>query len=227
MLTGAIAFAVAALLRGRDGRAVPALLLSLAKPQLFVVAIPALLLRHRRLIVAVVASGIAIVVAATLLMPHWLDAWPRYVPASRITDPPRAAVPASLAVVLLGPVGTAVAEAALVLLTIVIAVRFGLASVPGLAAWVALSVLAAPYAWSYDWLLLQVPFVLGVSALWPDRPALASALTVTGTVLLTLVAAAFYAVAVETGSERLSSVVPIAFALVLVIAMWPVARRAD
>ena len=91
MLTGGLAFAVAALDRGRIARAVPALLLALAKPQLFLLTIPVLALRHRRIVVPLAAAGIAIVFLATAFMPNWLEAWTRYVPASRITDPPRAA----------------------------------------------------------------------------------------------------------------------------------------
>src|SRR5437773_2830096 len=46
MLTGGLAFAVAALDRGRIARAVPALLLALAKPQPFPLTIPVPALRH-------------------------------------------------------------------------------------------------------------------------------------------------------------------------------------
>ncbi len=137
MLTGALAIAVAALGRGQLGRAAPALLLSLAKPHLFLLTIPVILLRQRRLVVPLAAAGIAIVVLATAVMPNWIEAWTRYVPASRITDPPRAAVVASLAWELIGSAGPLVAEAALVALAIVVVWRFGIASEAALAVWLA------------------------------------------------------------------------------------------
>jgi hypothetical protein len=224
VLTGALAFAVALLQGGRTRRAAATLLLSLAKPQLFVVTIPVLLWRHRGLIGPLAAAGLAVVAVATALMPQWLDAWPRYVPGARITDPPRAAVPAALASLVFGPAGSLVAALAILAIGAIIAVRFGTAGVPALACWLALSSLASPYGWSYDWLVLVVPLVLAISVLAPARPTRATALALVGFGLLTLVASVLYGIAVTRGSEMLSAIVPLAAVLALVAFTWPVAR---
>jgi hypothetical protein len=222
MLTGGLAFALATLLRGRIAPAVAALLLTLAKPQLFLVTVPVLALRYRRLVVPLAVAGLAIVAVSTLLMPGWIGAWTANVPQERLTS--RAAVPPSLFALLFGPAAAPLGWIVVAALAIVIFARFGTIGLPALAAWLTLSALAAPYAWSYDWLLLIVPFTIGISVLAPVRPIRARALTVAGTSLLMLAAPLLYGVAVTRGSETLSVLVPLAFAVALVIALWPLVR---
>ena len=222
MLTGGLSFAVAALLRDRIAPAVAPLLLTLAKPQLFLVTVPVLVLRHRRLAVPLAALGLAIVAVSTLLMPDWIGAWTAHVPQERLT--PRAAVPSSLFVLLFGPAAAPLGWIVVGALAVVIFSRFGTLGLPALAAWLSLSALAAPYGWSYDWLLLLVPFTIAISALAPVRPVRARVLTFVGVWLLTLVAPLLYGVAVARGSETLSVLVPLAFTLALVTALWPLAR---
>jgi hypothetical protein len=227
MLTGALALGVIALRRERIAFAVPPLLMTLAKPQLFLMAVPVLALRHRRLILPLALAGGSIVLVATLVMPDWIVAWTRYVAPARMTDPPRAAVLASLAGELFGTVGTPLAQVATVACTLVVALRFGFRSTPAVATWLGVSIFVAPYSWSYDWMLYLVPMILGVSALRSRRPRRALALALFATVVLTLGASVAYAVAVSRGRETLSAIVPLAITLALVVALWPVARERD
>jgi glycosyl transferase family 87 len=222
LLTGAMGIGVAALERGRIRLAVAPLLAMLAKPQLFILAAPVLVLRRPRVFLPLAAITVAIVAVATAAMPDWLDAWLRTIPAARIND--RAAVLSSLGVEMFGPTGRWIAEAALVALGLTIALRFGLRSSAALSAWLAFSVLAAPYSWAYDWLLLVVPLVVGVSVLGSTDPRRALILALTGLLLLTLVAYIAYAVAVTRGRETWSAVVPLAFTLALVASLWPIAH---
>ena len=227
ILTGALALGVIALERERIASAVPALLTTLAKPQLFLVAVPVLALRHRGLMLPLALAGGAIVLVATVLMPDWIDAWTRYVPPARMTDPPRAAVLASLAGEILGPMGTPLAQLATVACVLVVALRFGFRSPPAVATWLAVSIFVAPYSWSYDWMLFLVPLILGVSALRPHFPRRALALALFATTVLTLGASVAYAVAVSRGRESLSAIVPLSITLALVVALWPVAREGE
>ena len=223
LLTGTTALAVAALDGGRIGRAIPPLLAMLVKPQLFVVGAPVLALRHPRVIVPLAALAGVIVLGATALMPDWLAAWLSSIPGARLND--RSATLTSLGAQVFGPAGSWIAVALLAAIGVAIAVRFGLRGGAALAAWLALSVLAAPYSWSYDWLLLVVPLVVAVAVLTVTHPTRALALALIGLLLLTLGAYVAYAVAVARGRETLSALVPLSFTLALVVALWPIGRR--
>ena len=224
LLTGMTALAAAAIVSGRPRRAVAPLLAALAKPQLFLLTVPALLWRRWRAAATFAALALVIVIVATILMPDWYAAWTTYVPGQRLTDPPRAAVLGALLAELLGPSGALAAYAVLAACALAVAVRFGATSTAALASWLALSAVAAPYSWSYDWLLLVVPLVLGVSALAAAYPMRARLLALAGLALLTLVASLAYAIAITRGRETYSAIVPLAMFVTIAAFTWPLAR---
>lgn len=223
LLVGAMAAAVAGLRSGRVVVASAASLAMLAKPHLFLLAAPALALRDRRIGLIAGPVGAGIVLVAWSALPHWLAAWDRYVRPVRVADPPRAATLAALLSDVVGPAGVPLAAAVVVLAAAVVLLRFGPSSDATLAAAFPLSLAAAPYAWSYDSLLLLIPLVLAISALSPERPARALVLTVTGVTLLVLVAPALYAVAVARGRETSAALIPLAMLVALLVALWPAA----
>lgn len=207
-LTGALALA-AAWRSDRPRLGLTAVTVAaLAKPQLFAFALPAIARRPMALALAAVGA-LAVVAVATMVYPHWVSAWTTAVAPVRISDPPRSAT-------LLGLSGELFGRTAVPVWLIAVATLAGVAHVSGagLAAWLTLSVVAAPYGWSYDHLVLLVPIalVLGGSER-ARRPLYAGA----AVVILLALAPATYAVAVMRGRETLSAVIPLAvLAFVLV-----------
>jgi hypothetical protein len=225
LLVGALAFAVAAALDARPSAAV-ALAASLAKPQLWLLALPAILVRAPRAALPFTAIVAAMVIGTSLAMPHWWSAWATHVAPARVTDPPRAATLGSLFAQAVGPAGPPLAYAAVLTIGLVAVWRFGARSDAALAILIATSLLAAPYAWSYDWLLLIVPLIIGTSALAPVRPRRALILTLGGATALLILAPVLYGVAVVRGRETLGVLVPLAVVVALVATLWPLGSRA-
>lgn len=226
LLVGALAFAVTAALDARPFAAV-ALVASLAKPQLWLLALPAIIARAPRAAVPFAAIAALAILGASLAMPHWWSAWAAHVRPVRVADPPQAATLGALFAQLIGPAGMPLAYVAVAAIVAITLWRSGARSDAALAILLATSLLAAPYAWSYDWLLLLVPLVLAVSALAPEHPGRALVLTIAGAVILLLLAPVLYGVAVARGRETLGALVPLATVVALIGALWPLGRAAD
>lgn len=231
LLIAALCAAILALRRGRAVRAGLAALALIAKPQLFVVAVPAFAVhalwpradaaatRAARLAVAIAAGcGLALVVAGWLAFPQWWPTWFREIGGQQLE--PDFATVASLLFALFGP--SADRFAPLVLLGLAaLALRFDPLSDAWLAVWLALSIAGAPYTNSYDQIILVVPIVLAAGVLSP-RSRRASGLVLVGGALLLLVGTpVLYAVALRRVTETYSVLVPLAVYALIVVALWP------
>ena len=159
----------------------------LAKPHLFLLAVPVLVWNApRRAAVAALAVVAAAVVVSLLLAPGWPPAYVEHVLNARLPGRPRATTLPTALFDLFGPAGLWLAAATLIVLAVA-SVRLGRGDA-GLAVALALSVAFAPYAWSYDQLLLLVPLILACGLLRRGSRTLSLALATAGTSLLLVVA---------------------------------------
>ena len=226
LLLGATALGVLGL---RAGRPAPgaALAVFLAKPQLFVLGGLGLLREGlargrpgRAFVGLATATAAAVVLAGWLAFPQWLAAFLTHVVPVRLE---RSASLSSALGDLLGAAGPAVALAAIGLMTLsALAVRAG--TDEALAVWLALSLAAAPYLWSYDHLVLLTPLVIAAGALSRRDPRAGGRLLVAGLAALVLFSPVLYGVAVARGRESFSALVPLLFFVSIAVALWP-ARR--
>ncbi|HUG55752.1 MAG TPA: glycosyltransferase 87 family protein [Candidatus Limnocylindrales bacterium] len=231
LLIAALSAAVLALRRGRAVPAGLAALALIAKPQLFVVAVPALgvhalwpradaaATRAARLAVATAAgSGLALVVVGWLAFPQWWPTWFREIGGQQLQ--PDFATVASLLFALFG--SGADRFAPLVLLGLAaLALRFHPLSDAWLAVWLALTIAGAPYTNSYDQIILIVPIVIAAGILRP-RSRRASTIVLVGGSLLLLVGTPFlYGIALRRVTETYSVLVPLAAYALIVVALWP------
>jgi hypothetical protein len=126
----------------------------------------------------------------------------------------------------LGPVGTWIAVGTIVAGALV-ALRFDLHSDASLAAWLALSSVAAPYTWSYDHILLLVPLVVGAGVVARRSRRAAVLLVVAGTLTLLVVATLLAVVAAARNLESFSAVVPLTIYGMIVWSLWPQRRESS
>lgn len=223
LLLGATAFGVLGLRAGRLPAAA-ALALFLAKPQLFLFGGLGMLReglargrRGRAFVAAGAAAGAAVVLAGWLVFPRWLDAYLTHVAPVRLQRS------ASLSSALTDLVGTAGPALALVAIAAMVAaaLAFRAGTDAGLAVWLALSLAAAPYLWSYDHLILLGPLVIAAGALSRRDAAAARRLLIAGLAVLVLLSPILYAVAVARGRESFSALVPLLFFVAIAAALWP------
>jgi len=204
-------------------RAGVAALTMLAKPQLFLLhglAVAWHALRRRRLSFLLVAGGAGLVLAAVAwaLAPQWWSAYDTYARPNRLADPPRSAVLAAAAFDAIGRPGIVLAYAAIVVV-VVVAFRFGTEGA-GLALWLVASLVAAPYSWSYDQLLLIVPLVVVAGALARRSAREAIVLVLAGTLFLLFGSGLLYALAIVRHRETFTGIVPILFFVLLAAALF-------
>jgi hypothetical protein len=198
-------------------RAVPALagaIVLLAKPQLALVALGGLALRSwlrhdRAVALAIGAAAAVLVVGSALALPRAWPTWLEIVPHERSGEPNLATLAVLLRPV---PFGTAIA-AAICVLAVLTALRADPRRPASAALWMAGALVAAPYARSYDHLLLLVPLLIVCAGASPRASnVLAAAI---GLVLLILPWAIFIAISPALGSESATAIVPVvAFGLV-------------
>ena len=163
---------------------------ALLKPQLFVFALwswlRAAAARGRLVPFALTSLGgmAAIVAAAALLTPRWLEAWFTRALTVRVTDPTTPTLTAAYADILGGGLGP-VAAAVTLLVAVALALRFDPAGMAWWTVWPVLSILGATYTRSYDQLLLLPPLIVStaVVAQGARRTAVLYA-TLWGTILL-------------------------------------------
>jgi hypothetical protein len=199
----------------------------LAKPHLFALTYPALLLHARGLAHAPAFGGAALLTAAGLIaaslviLPTWPLAWVGMLGTHRLFDPPQTTTVAALLSGVLGPSGLALlVVSGITVLTI--GALFRPDSAAGLGIWMTLSLLVAPYQWSYDQLLLLPAIVLvasGISAVSRRRAVLTAS---AGSAVLLVIGAVLAAEAARAGTETLTAVIPVLTLVVLVIGAWPI-----
>lgn len=233
-LTGQWSFILVAALAGlvlalRSGHATVAGLLTiamLAKPQLFLLAAPALAVRALwsspirpeglRFVLVAAGSGAAIITLSWLLLPSWWPAWPTLIGPWQLV--PDHATVEGLLFRELGPVGT-VAALGLLAAMIAVASRFHPRGPAWIPVWLTLSVVAAPYANPYDLLILLVPGIVAAAAAGPGSPR--AAIILGGTIAILLLGATllhYFALL------RYAALVPLAMYALVVAGLWD-ARR--
>jgi hypothetical protein len=229
VLTAALAAVVVWTGDGRSTRAGLASIAALAKPQLFVLGAPALAVwawrnGQRRAVAVAVAAGLAVVALSVVLLPHWPAAWLRDIPSRALFAEPKTTTLASVLYGILGQPGTWLAFAVIVGCTL-FALAFDSRGRAWVAAWLPLSLVAAPYVWSYDQTLLVVPLAIGGGVVARRSRRLATIVIVLGAVTLMVLSTALAIVASLRNLESYSAVVPLIVFALLVTTMWP-SRRA-
>ena len=232
----AVLFAIVLALR--RGRAATAGLLAISflfKPQLFLLAAPALALhaawpetgrRPTRFGARFIAA--ALIPAATLIaiswaaIPWWLEPWSRHI-GSPFTRPEYDTIPALLGTVL-GPAGSVLAPLGILAL-VGLGLSFHPRSPGWLPMWIALSIACAPYTNSYDKILLVVPLVLAAGALHPRYAVRGRSVLLAGAAVLIFLTPVMYGIAVARHSETLSPVVPLLVVAVIATGLWPLRRE--
>ena len=190
----------------------------LAKPQIGVVILGGIAWRalrrgDRRVTRAVVAAAAAVVGLSAVAVPGWWLGWLEHVPLTRAGEPSLATLPSAVGVPA-AVIGIGIAA--------VIAIRADVRSPVSAALWMTLGVVAAPYARSYEQLLLVVPCVIACAGLSP-RAGWAMGIAI-ATVLIVLPWSIFVAISPVLGSERMSALVAVAaFALIAVRSRTPAA----
>lgn len=195
----------------------------IAKPQLFLVAFPALLRmtlrqRTRRFAVGLLAlTGVA-AIASTLAFPTW---WGFYlaVPAEKAGDLRAAALPNGMRDVF-GDVGLVVGVA---LDTLLLAACFAFkpASHAALPAWLAASLITAPYIFVYDHIVMIVPLAVATSIVAARGTVHALLVAAIGFALLVAGATFVHAFpGVAFGSLAVNGFVLYALAVLVVAAVW-------
>ena len=226
-----VAASAAILVWARHGRTwMPALVsvVLLAKPQLLMLAAPAVAVwswasSRRRFVFVAAAAALTLILLSVALVPQWPGAWLREMPSHRLFDPPQTTTLAKVLYGLIGAPGSWLAIA-VVAICASVALRFDPASDAWLAVWLALSPLAALYVWSYDHLLLVVPLVIaiGVSSRRSRRSAIVVAAV--GALILVVATALLAVVAYARNDESYNAVVPLLIFILVTLAVWPERR---
>jgi hypothetical protein len=230
ILLAAVAGAIVLLRAHRPISAAASAVLLMVKPQLFLLSAPALAAwawrnGWRRFIPAAVLFAGALALVSVLLLPQWPAAWLREMPTHRLFDPPQTTTLATVLYGVLGPVGTWLAIGTIAA-GVLAALRFDLRGEAALAAWLALSAVAAPYTWSYDHILLLVPLVVGAGVVARRSRRTAVLLVVAGTLTFLIVTTLLAVVAAARNLESFSAVVPLTIFAMIVWSLWP-QRRAS
>jgi len=223
--------ALAAIILGARSRNTPTGVLAvilLAKPQLFVFSgwalVRSAVARGARGHAAAAVVAVAIVAVATAAFASaQLQAWLRYVAFARPNDPTAPTLPAFF-VDLFGPGGVIVAVVVL-LVALAAGSRFTPAGDAWLAVWLALSVVAATYARSYDQVVLLVPLTIAAGTLASRSRVAAVRFAAGSTAVLTIGSIVLYAVAAAREREDTSALIGIVLLSLIVAVLWPQRRE--
>ena len=230
ILLAAVAGAIVLLRARHPVSAAASAVLLMVKPQLFLLSAPALAAwawwnGQRRFVPAAVIFAAALALVSIVLLPQWPAAWLREMPAQRLFNPPQTTTLATVLYGVLGPVGTWLALGTIGVGVLAV-LRFDLRGEAALAAWLALSGVAAPYTWSYDHILLLVPLVVGTGVVARRSRRAAVLLIVAGTLTFLVLTTLLAVVAAARNLESFSAVVPLAIFAMIVGSLWP-QRRAS
>jgi hypothetical protein len=234
LLVAALSTIVVLLRGGRPAPAGVAAIALIVKPQLFVLAAPALAawalwpVGSRRVtrsgvrfVTTALVTTVAIVAVSWLVLPSWWPTWLVQVGGVQL-GPDSDTVPGLLAA-LGGADGPRFAP--LVLLALVaVALRFHPRSDAWLPVWLTLSLVAAPYTNSYDQILLVVPIVIACGVALRRSVARARMVMGVGATTLIVVTPLMYELAVRRHSETFGVLVPLTVFAVIVATLWPQAR---
>lgn len=223
----------------RSGQPIPAGLAAVAmiiKPQLFILAAPALAARALwpigprrvapagvRFVAAALVTTTAIVAVSWLVLPSWWPTW--LIRVGGVQLRPDSDTVAGLLATLGGPNGPRFAPVVLLAL-IAVALRFHPRSEAWLPVWLTLSLIAAPYTNSYDQVLLVVPIVVACGVALRRSTTRARIVLGVGAAMLIVVTPLMYELAVRRHSETFGVLVPLVVFTVIVGALWPQARVA-
>lgn len=202
----------------------------LIKPQLFLLANPALLRiavarQQRRFALIWMAVAAAAVVASAVLLPRWWEPWSS-VANARAGDI-RAASLTNAMRDTLGDVGLV---AALLLLAGAVGLAFAFSprSAAAWPVWLTVSLNAAPYIFVYDHAILLVPLALTATILGRDRQRRALLVTAIGCALLVVGGTLLHAFpGVQHQTLSYNGLVPFAMAMLLIVALWPYRRLSE
>ncbi len=224
LLLGLVGAAVCLAARGRHGLSGAMLGALVLKPQVAGVYLPAVLLREalrgrpRALAGAAVAVG-ALCAASLALRPTWIAEWLDEVGGRRLGYARLLPSAWGLANDALGTIAWAPALIAAAILAVAAVVwrrplgriTFGALALP-------LSLFAMPHIWSYDFLVLALPW--GVALALADRMAGARrpVMLVATVIVASAVPWSLFAVGISRGQETWSALVPVATALLVAAA---------
>lgn len=231
VLCAAVAAVIVATRGGRSTLPGIAAMVLLAKPQLFVLAAPAIAVwawrigRRRAIAVALVAGG-TLAAFSIALLPQWPGAWLRDIPSRALSAEPQTTTIASVLYGIAGPPGTWLALAVIVICA-ALALRFDSRGDAWLAVWLPLSLVAAPYVWSYDQTLLVIPLVLGSGAAARRSRRRATGVIIAGALTLLVVSTALAVVAARRHLESYSAIIPLLVFALLIAALWPMRRASQ
>jgi hypothetical protein len=194
----------------------------LAKPHLFIFAgwafVRAAVARGKGSLLASAVAIIAVILSATALLDFEdLNVWVTHV-AARFEDLAAPTVPMMLRD-LLGPTGAFLAVGALAV-AVLVGLQFDPRTDAFLAVWFALSVLFAPYARSYDQILLVIPLIVTTSVLAGGSRRTATQFAMLSTGGFVLGSILLYGVAAAREREDTSALVPIGVFITVAVALW-------
>ena len=221
-LSGGLAWAVS---RDRQVLGGLALALLLIKPQLVAVLAPllvawALLHGAMKMVVTYVIGSLVLIGIAFVLQPGWLEDWLPELAERAGSLAPRLATLWGFAADVFGDPAWGIPLAVAILIATWLALRGApVRPVDAIAIGIALSLALAPHAWSYDHLLLTVPWSLALAAAL--RASAGRRAMLLGGVVgsASLLPWALYALAFTRGGETLSVVVPLAALGAVVLAI--------
>lgn len=231
VLTAALAAGIVWTRSGRPTRAGVVMTVLLAKPQLFVLAAPALAAwawrnGQRRSIAVALVLGSALIGLSIALLPGWPAAWLRDIPSRALSVEPQTTTLATVLYGLAGPTGPWLALAVICAAGLV-ALAFDARGDAWPALWITLSIVAAPYVWSYDQTLLIVPLVLAGGVVARHSQRRATVVVSAGAFTLLVVSTGLAVVAARRGIESYSAAVPLVLFALIAIALWPSRRNAE
>src|SRR5258708_7600144 len=189
----------------------------LAKPHLFIGYAAGGARRARVFAGWAAVLAVVVAIASTLGEPSWVASWSARVAPQRIAQP---ATLYAAATHLLGrPAGLALARL-VAALGVAVCLRAPGGSDASLALWAFLSLAAAPYAWSYD-LLLLVPAAVLVAGIVARRdPRRATTLIQAFAIFFVLATPALYYLALMRGRETFTAVLPLAALVAASAILW-------
>lgn len=222
-LIGALSFLSLFLYGRRQALAAVSAAAMLIKPQLFLLAGPALLRiavarQQQRLALLLVALATTAVMASAVLFPGWWEPWSS-VPNARAGDI-RAA---SLTNAMRDTFGDVGLVAAVVLLAGMVGLAFAFSprSYAAWPVWLTVSLNAAPYVFVYDHVILLVPLALAAAIVGEKRQIRALLITAIGCSVLVVGGTLLHAFpGVEHQTLSYNGFVQFAIALLLIGALW-------